>query len=171
MNHNDITPEECRIAARLLRRDDFQADCGGYSAEAAWFERKAEQIEREQDEKRRFAEAFHVFDQARREYWTQPTPGDRPAYIPAAEEESYRAGVRALLAQLEQQKTEPRTWNDLRDVPDDVQKVNDITGSMYRRFKPGPRGWEVHASGTMWSRGMDDDLSEYAPFTEAPREL
>lgn len=101
MNHNNITPEECRIAARLLRRDDFQADCGGYHAEADWFERKAGQIEREQDEKRRFTEAFHIFDQARRNYWTQPTPDDRPAYIPAAEDESYRAGVRALLAHLD----------------------------------------------------------------------
>lgn len=164
MNHNNITPEECRIAARLLRRDDFQADCGGYHAEADWFERKAEQIEREQDEKRRFTEAFHVFNQARRDYWTQPTPDDRPAYIPAAEDESYRAGVRALLKWTERAEREPRTWNDLRDVPADVQTVVDGDGEFIFRDTSAPLGWRIGGNGPfMGVTGM----TFFGPFREA----
>ncbi len=163
MNHNDITPEECRIAARLLRREDFRIECGGHEAEAQWFERKAEQIEREQDEKRRFTEAFHIFDQARREYWTQPTPGDRPAYIPAAEEESYRAGVRAVLAQLEQLKTEPRTWKDLRDVPADVSAVVDCDGEFYRRSDSPWNEWLIGGNGT---RVGETAMTAFGPFRE-----
>lgn len=172
MNHNNITPEECRIAARLLRRDDFQADCGGYHAEADWFERKAEQIEREQDEKRRFTEAFHIFDQARRNYWTQPTHDDRPAYIPAAEDESYRAGVRALLKWTEQAKRDTRTWNDMRNVPADVKRIVGSNSSLVAyRDETAEHGW-------MWDLRQHDPapvsesgLTYSAPFIEAPDDV
>lgn len=82
-------------------------------------------------------------------------------------ERQYQAALDLLDREAAQEQArKPRTWYELCDVPEDVQLVTDNTGSRYRRFKPGPRGWEVHASGTMWSRDMDDDLAEWAPFTE-----
>ncbi len=59
-----------------------------------------------------------------------------------------------------------RQWRDLRYVPDDVKAVVDNEQRPYRRWMPGPRGWEVHSTGTTWSRWMDEDLTEYGPFTE-----
>ncbi|EME53763.1 hypothetical protein G352_24026 [Rhodococcus ruber BKS 20-38] len=59
-----------------------------------------------------------------------------------------------------------RQWWDLRYVPDDVKAVVDNEQRPYRRWMPGPRGWEVHSTGTTWSKWMDEDLTEYGPFTE-----
>lgn len=58
---------------------------------------------------------------------------------------------------------EPRTWNDLRDVPDGVTAVEDREGYIAIRMqRTAPHGWK-------WVQGLSlsqEHLTKFAPYTE-----
>ncbi|AUM18259.1 MULTISPECIES: hypothetical protein [Rhodococcus] len=192
----NITPNTIRAAANLID-ELFTADTRVLSVDLRLV---ADLKEREQADEKRIDEYAQISFNAEHAYVMAEQPSTNLIDWDGSSEfqrNVTRAGIRALLTHLEQERKpdvgpnycsrgacatpdghegtcaeasgfvpEPRKWYELHDVPEDVQKVTDNVGSMYRRFKPGPRGWEVHADGTMWSRDMDDDLEEWAPFTE-----
>lgn len=60
--------------------------------------------------------------------------------------------------------SETRTWNDLRDVPDDVQRVTGCEGESAVRCPSAPNGWRWAESDAFVS---DYGIVGYAPYTEA----
>lgn len=67
-------------------------------------------------------------------------------------------------AQLTPCAHEPRTWQNLRDVPDDVRLVTDREGDKIVRAKNTRCGWRwTHFGGTGLTQS---DLTAYAPYAE-----
>lgn len=97
----DITPELLRTVGSWLVEQPGSTDMA-----LVEITEQADRLERERADQHRIDDLFQVFDTARRKYWTLPDPDDRPTYIAAAEIESYRAGILAVCAHLEQERSE-----------------------------------------------------------------
>ncbi|WP_343466377.1 hypothetical protein AAI421_14580 [Rhodococcus aetherivorans] len=182
------TPEDFRVAARLLRRADFRETCGHYEAEAKWFERKADEIEQEQADEKRTDEYAKVYADAFAELSGEAEWCCAPDYW----QNAHRAGVRALLDKLRIDSytstcdgkcgdnsphnahltpegrrhflAAPRKWARIEDVPGDVSVVTNTYSDPLRRDPKTVYGWRfAWDSGGSVPRGS---LAEHGPYTE-----
>lgn len=171
MSNTEITPELLRSVATWLR-DNAVGALPGKPLAAEFLDGAADDMEREQADEKRIDELAGVF-------WDASVKGSgfEPAWDSVAEDAKpyYRAGVRAVLAHLEDEReheelitdpleaadyqervlgipARPRTWNDLRDVPDDVVHVKDVEGNCIVR---PAHGWRAYISNP-----------DFAPWTE-----
>lgn len=121
------TPKDFRVAARLLRRADFRETCGNYEAEAKWFERKADEIEREQAAEERIDELAQVSFAAEHAYVMAEQPSTNLIDWDGSSEfqrNVTRTGVRALLAHLEQDVVDAEVYG-VRDNGDVLLTASD----------------------------------------------
>ncbi len=138
MTNTEITPELLR---RVVNHPDAPAEA--LIPLAQW----ADRVERGQAAEKRIDELARIFWDA-----SVKDSGFEPAWesVAADAKPYYRAGIRAVLANLEQEGKTPkydqggieikpfRQWSDLRHIPEDVDLVEDFRGQRWQR---PPGGW------------------------------
>lgn len=167
-----VTPELLRSLAEWIERrnpDEFKDVASGLGVLAENVEKEAkealEESRKENERVERYARVyeaawceFHGESPAAESFWANEDRRMGPDAI--------RAGIRAV---LELQKYEgalldgPESWNDLRDVPMTVTKVEDRDGDRYLRTEKG--GW-VRDSKRGLTPLKERSHWDYAPYTE-----
>lgn len=148
MTANDATPDELRTTARMLRRPDFQAECGNYAGEAAWFERLADEIDAGKQHVKHLANIFRNAGNIEGTLGFDVEKGIR-AVLDTLDEETTASEVIASFPK----HREPRAWATLRSIPNDVDSVHDRNGG----------NWIVLSGG--WGNSSPDN-DKCGPFTE-----
>lgn len=167
MSNVEITPELLRAVVAASEEGNWLSE-GPHDALRFW----ANELERQQDDEKRIDELAVTFWDAvldATEYgisWPNLHEDARKCY---------RAGIRAVLAKLDQGREdtlnreikrlndEPRKWYDLRDVPEDVETVTSNTGTRIGRTVCLPQGWSWRG---LNMTGVSTWWKWDAPFTE-----
>lgn len=135
MSDPQITPELLRAIADEAKRIDKYIDMGAVLGLHRW----AANLEREQSDEKRVATLGNVYWAAQRKAQNLPHDYDK---LPGSLLAAHRAGIRAVLAKLDEEREDaapselrppfgdpvPRTWDTLKDVPGDVRIVCHTVG-------------------------------------------